>query len=78
MGRNTRQVEFPFGALTSFPTYSKAIKAFMDSIPVGRPGNPKDMASAANFLLSDDASFICGSVLFVDGGHDAVSRPDSL
>ena len=60
------------------PTYSKAIKAFMETIPVGRPGQPKDMASAAKFLLSDDASFVCGSVLFVDGGHDAVARPDSF
>jgi NAD(P)-dependent dehydrogenase (short-subunit alcohol dehydrogenase family) len=60
------------------PTYSKAIKAFMESIPVGRPGQSKDMASAAKFLLSEDASFVCGSVLFVDGGHDAVARPDSF
>lgn len=58
------------------PAYSKAIKAFMETIPVGRPGLPEDMASAAKFLLSEDATFICGSVLFVDGGHDAVARPD--
>ena len=35
-------------------------------------------AAATSFLLSPDARFICGSVLFVDGGHDAVFRPDQV
>ena len=39
---------------------------------------PEDMAKAVNYLLSDDASFVCGSVLFVDGGHDAMMRPDQF
>lgn len=63
-------------AVASDPTYGDAIKQFMASIPVGRPGQPEDMANAVNYLLSDDASFVCGSVLFVDGGHDAMLRPD--
>ena len=36
--------------------------------PVGRVGTPDDIASAAAFLCSDDASFISGQVLVVDGG----------
>ena len=60
------------------PAYGEAIKQFIASIPVGRPGLPEDMANAASFLLSDKASFICGSMLFVDGGHDAMMRPDSF
>lgn len=56
--------------------YGQAIRDFMASIPVGRPGQPEDMANAAAFLLSEAASFICGSVIFVDGGHDAMLRPD--
>lgn len=58
------------------PKLSESIKAFEASIPVGRPGLPEDQANAVMFLLSDKASYICGSVLFVDGGHDAMFRPD--
>jgi NAD(P)-dependent dehydrogenase (short-subunit alcohol dehydrogenase family) len=36
--------------------------------PLGRVGQVKDIASAVAFLCSDDASFITGSELFVDGG----------
>jgi NAD(P)-dependent dehydrogenase (short-subunit alcohol dehydrogenase family) len=37
-------------------------------IPLGRLGDPEDVAKAALFLASDDSSFITGSELFVDGG----------
>jgi len=60
------------------PTYGPAIKEFMASIPVGFPGKPDDQAAATSFLLSPDARFICGSVLFVDGGHDAMFRPNDF
>lgn len=63
-------------AVEQDPTYGAAIRKFMASIPVGRPGQPDDMADAAMFLLSPQAAFVCGSVLFVDGGHDAMQRPD--
>ena len=65
-------------AVENDPTYGEAIKQFIDSIPVGRPGLPQDMADAASFLLSDKAEFICGTMLFVDGGHDAMLRPDQF
>jgi NAD(P)-dependent dehydrogenase (short-subunit alcohol dehydrogenase family) len=65
-------------AVEDNPTYGDAIKQFIASIPVGRPGLPQDMADAASFLLGDKASFICGSMLFVDGGHDAMLRPDDF
>jgi len=65
-------------AVEDDPNYGEAIKQFIASIPIGRPGLPEDMASAASFLLSDRASFICGAMLFVDGGHDAMLRPDSF
>jgi len=36
--------------------------------PLGRPGTPEDIARAVAFLVSDDAAFITGQVLSVDGG----------
>lgn len=65
-------------AVEDDPQYGPAIKEFVASIPLQRPGQPEDMAQAVSFLLSDAASFISGSMLFVDGGHDALFRPDSF
>ncbi len=40
-------------------------------IPLGKMGQPEDIARAAAFLCSDDAQFITGAVLTVDGGESA-------
>lgn len=40
----------------------------ISTIPVGRPGEPQDIAGAVGFLASDAASFITGVTLNVDGG----------
>lgn len=39
--------------------------------PMGRPGRPEEVANAALFLLSDEASFVTGASLSVDGGYCA-------
>jgi 3-oxoacyl-[acyl-carrier protein] reductase len=44
------------------------IQAAVDRTPLGRTGTPEDMAAAVAFLVSDDASFITGQTLAVDGG----------
>jgi NAD(P)-dependent dehydrogenase (short-subunit alcohol dehydrogenase family) len=44
-------------------------------VPIGRPGRPEEIASLLTYLLSPDASFFCGSVVFADGGTDAAVRP---
>jgi 3-oxoacyl-[acyl-carrier protein] reductase len=46
----------------------EATKAMLDNTPLGRLGDPEDVARAVRFLCSDDASFITGEVLLVDGG----------
>jgi NAD(P)-dependent dehydrogenase (short-subunit alcohol dehydrogenase family) len=37
-------------------------------VPLSRLGQPEDVAAAASFLLSDEASYITGTELRVDGG----------
>ena len=44
-------------------------KFFEAQYPVGRCGRPQDIAAAVAFLCSEDASFITGHTLVVDGGH---------
>jgi NAD(P)-dependent dehydrogenase (short-subunit alcohol dehydrogenase family) len=44
----------------------------MASAPAGAPGHPRDIAAAVVFLASDDAVFVHGTVLDVDGGRAAV------
>ncbi len=43
-------------------------------IPVGRPGRPEEIAALVEFLLGPDGAFFCGSVVFCDGGSDALLR----
>jgi 3-oxoacyl-[acyl-carrier protein] reductase len=45
-----------------------AKQAMLANTPLGRLGDPEDVAGAVRFLCSDDASFITGEVLLVDGG----------
>lgn len=42
---------------------------YVEMIPMGRVGEPEDVASVANFLVSDDAAYLNGCVVTVDGGQ---------
>jgi NAD(P)-dependent dehydrogenase (short-subunit alcohol dehydrogenase family) len=55
----------------SLPDAASAKEAVRRMIPMGRLATPEDVASCALFLASDDARYVTGSVLFVDGGLTA-------
>ena len=44
------------------------LQALADETPLGRIGTPSDVAKTVRFLISDDASFITGQNIVVDGG----------
>lgn len=50
--------------------------AYMERIPMRRAATPADIAAAATFLASDDAAYINGVNLFVDGGWEHTAYPD--
>jgi NAD(P)-dependent dehydrogenase (short-subunit alcohol dehydrogenase family) len=54
------------------PAEAKRIRAF--PVPVGGFGDADQLAAWVVFMLSDAADFLCGSVVFVDGGSDAWFR----
>ncbi len=58
-------------ALAQFPDPPKMDRQTRQSHPLGRRGTPKDVAQAARFLISDEANWITGTTLVVDGGMSA-------
>jgi len=50
------------------PNPEKLVEAFTRAIPLGRLGQPDDLAGAIAFLGSEDAAFVTGQVLSVSGG----------
>jgi NAD(P)-dependent dehydrogenase (short-subunit alcohol dehydrogenase family) len=60
------------------PELGQVMRDFGDSVPVGHIAQPEDIANAARFLLSAEAAFVCGAIFFVDGGSDAMLRPDDF
>ena len=58
------------------PTVGHLLDAF--PIPIGRKGTADELAAFVQFLLGPDARFFCGSLLFCDGGTDALLRADDF
>ena len=53
-----------------------AIDSFLDRIPMGKPGTADQIAAAACYLGSDDASYVSGTNLLVDGAWATSAYPD--
>ena len=52
------------------------LEKIVASIPVGRLGHGGDISRTVKFLVANDAGFITGSTLSVNGGHHMYQRPD--
>jgi NAD(P)-dependent dehydrogenase (short-subunit alcohol dehydrogenase family) len=64
---------------TTEPLWSvpEMVEAYVDNTAIGRYAEPSDIAGAAVFLASDDAGFVTGSTLLVDGGAHHLAYPDA-
>jgi len=60
------------------PTWGDAIRQFNEITPCGSMASPDMIAASILFLLDPVSAFVCGSVLFVDGGTDALLRPETF
>ena len=63
-------------AVKDHPTISKSLD--MIPIPKTRFGRPEEITDIIEFMLSDTANYMQGSVIYVDGGTDAQLRPDAF
>ncbi len=54
---------------------SEGERRYLSAVPMGRFGKPDEIAAAIAFLLSDDAGFITGQTLYVDGGASIGKAP---
>ena len=59
------------GMLTRFTGRPENKPALVAKVPTGRLGLSEELANAIVFIASDEASFITGHILNVDGGHTA-------
>lgn len=55
------------------PRFGEAVRQFV--APMGRNGHPQEIAALITFLQSEQAGFIHGGVMYIDGGMDAMVRP---
>jgi NAD(P)-dependent dehydrogenase (short-subunit alcohol dehydrogenase family) len=60
------------------PEMAAIMKHLMDATPLGRAGQPAEIAEVITFLLGPGSSYVCGSVLYIDGGYDANTRTDQV
>ncbi len=59
-------------------TVAPQLEMFQQTIALGRPGRPEEMAALLAFLAGTESTFFCGSIVFSDGGTDALLRTDDF
>ncbi len=67
-------IETPLTEILKTPELDAVRQRFVEGHALRRPGQPEEVASAALFLVSEDASFVSGAALTVDGGYTAGRR----
>jgi NAD(P)-dependent dehydrogenase (short-subunit alcohol dehydrogenase family) len=69
------RVETPFVAarLKEYPDPEQAYREMASTQAIGRMGKPEEIAAAALYLASDEAAFVTGTVVPVDGGFSCFS-----
>lgn len=60
------------------PELGEAMRQFGEMVPWGGTAQPAQIANVMRFMLSEEADFVCGSIVFVDGGSDAMLRTDDF
>jgi NAD(P)-dependent dehydrogenase (short-subunit alcohol dehydrogenase family) len=60
------------------PELGEVMQQFADSVPWGGTAEPAQIANVMRFMLGEEAGSVCGAVFFVDGGSDAMLRPDDF
>ena len=68
---DTRMARAPDGSHEHETEYFKTVYLGYRKIPLGRAGEPDDLAGPAAFLVSPDAAYVTGQILAVDGGVTA-------
>ena len=65
-----------FRGAADHPVIGKSVDAI--PIPQKRTASPDEIAGVIEFMLSDAAAYMQGSIIYVDGGTDAQLRPDAF
>ena len=58
--------------------HSGILESYLQSIPLGRPGAPADVAGLALYLAGPDATWVTGHTFYIDGGEANLSYPDIM